>query len=56
MLKTAMATWGEEIRGKLALAHMDDSTAVAFAKYSAGSVPHLAQLPRGVKELEVSLC
>ena len=34
---------------------MDNSTAATYAKYGAGRIPHLAQLSRSIKELEVSL-
>ena len=47
--------WRQGSHGKLVLARMDNSTAVAVATCGAGRVPHLAQLSRSIKELEVSL-
>ena len=40
--------------GKLVLARMDNSLAVAYANYGAGRSPELAMLARDAKELEAS--
>ena len=39
----------------LVLVRRDNSTAGSYAKFGAGRVPHLTQLARSKKELEVSL-
>ena len=53
--QTALESWGGRLAGKLVLARMDSSTAVAYANYGAGRVARLTLLARSIKELEVPL-
>ena len=51
-----LESWGEQLGGKLALIRMDKGTAASYANYAAGMAPHLTQLARSRKELELSFC
>ena len=55
VLQTALESWSDRLAGKLVLACMNNSTAVACANYGAGRVSHLTQLARRIKESRAPL-